>query len=637
MCGIAGSLREGGEEEVRAVNTMTDALIHRGPDSGAVVRRGRAVLGHRRLAVIDTSKAANQPMDDKISGLCIVLNGEIYNFQEIRTELESFGETFNTKSDTEVLLKSYARWGEACLQRLNGMFAFAIWNPLNQTLFLARDRLGKKPLFYQNTEEGLIFASELPALLRHPAVGRTVDPKAIGHYLGLNYTLEERCIIQEVEKLPAGHFLVWTPEKPLRRERYWYLTNSFRNKRRFSSQRDAIESLNELIDDAVRLRMISNVPLGAFLSGGLDSATMVASMIRQHSREQIKTYTIGFKERGYSETIEARSTADYLGTMHNEKVVDAQLGNMFQQMVRITGEPFADSSMIPFLHLSHFAREEITVAISGDGCDELFAGYVTYIADRMHHFLQFIPRPVSRAALKLSQAIFPITFDKVSFDYKLFRFLEGLSLSPNDAHCHWRTIFTEEEKGQLLRPEANECRGPEANPATSCRKFFNQVSDLHYLDKAMYVDIRTWLVDDILVKMDRAAMSNSLETRSPFLDYRLVEFAASLPVSYKLKGLDSKKLLKLSQVNRLPVTVLRRKKAGFNAPISHWLSQEFGEQARAAIFSQKMTEWFRRDTMEKLWSDHAKKSKDNSLKIFGLACLGHWLEALESNFTMPKL
>ena len=633
MCGIAGSLRLGGEEEVQAVNAMTNALMHRGPDSGAVVRRGRAVLGHRRLAVIDTSKSANQPMDDKISGLCIILNGEIYNFQEIRTELEGFGETFYTKSDTEVLLKSYARWGEACLERLNGMFAFAIWNSLDQKLFLARDRLGKKPLYYQNTNEGLIFASELPALLRHPAAGRTIDPRAVGHYLGLNYTLEERCIIREVKKLPAGHFLVWSPEKPLYRERYWYLTDHFRNKRRFGNQMQATEALNELIDDAVRLRMISNVPLGAFLSGGLDSATMVASMIRQKPPEEIKTYTIGFKEKGYSEAGEARATANFLGTTHNEKVVDAQLGNMFQQMVRITGEPFADSSMIPFQHLSRFAREEVTVAISGDGCDELFAGYVTYIADRIHHFSHFIPRSVSRAVLNISQAIIPITFDKVSFDYKLFRFLEGLSLSPSDAHCHWRTIFTEEEKGQLLRPEANECQGPEANPATSFRKFFNQVPDLHYLDQAMYVDIRTWLVDDILVKMDRAAMSNSLETRSPFLDYRLVEFAASLPVSYKLKGFTSKHLVKASQVDRLPSTVLKRKKSGFNAPISHWLGQKFGEQARAAIFSQKMTEWFRQDTMEKLWDDHSREIQDNSLKIFGLACLGHWMEALASNFT----
>jgi asparagine synthase (glutamine-hydrolysing) len=634
MCGIAGSLRVGGDEEIRAVNSMTDALIHRGPDSGAVVRRGRAVLGHRRLAIIDTSKAANQPMDDKATGLCIVLNGEIYNFQEIRAELEGFGETFYTKSDTEVLLKSYARWGESCLQRLNGMFAFAIWNPLNQTLFIARDRLGKKPLYYQDTKEGLIFASELPALLRHPAAGRTVDPKAIGHYLGLNYTLEGRCIIQAVEKLPAGNFLVWSPDKPLRRERYWYLTDSFRNKRQFSSQKEATEGLNELIDDAVRLRMISNVPLGAFLSGGIDSAAMVASMIRQHPGEEIKTYTIGFEEQGYSEAREARATANFLGTTHNEKVVDAKLGNMFQQMVRTTGEPFADSSMIPFQHLSRFAREEITVAISGDGCDELFAGYETYIADRMHHFLHFIPGSVCRAILKLSQTIFSVTFDKVSFDYKLFRFLEGLNLSPRDAHCHWRTIFTEEEKGQLLRPEAKDCKGPDADPVTIFREFFNQVSDLHYLDQAMYVDIRTWLVDDILVKMDRASMSNSLETRSPFLDYRLVEFAASLPVAYKLKGLTSKHLIKVSQVDRLPATVLKRKKAGFNAPVSHWLNQEFGEQARAALFSPKMAEWFRQDAMEKLWDDHSRKRKDNSLKIFGLACLGHWLEALDSNFKM---
>jgi asparagine synthase (glutamine-hydrolysing) len=634
MCGIAGSLRIGGEEEVQAVNAMIQALIHRGPDSGAVVRRGRAVMGHRRLAIIDTSKSANQPMDDKASGLCIVFNGEIYNFQKIRAELEGFGDTFHTKSDTEVLLKSYARWGSACLQRLNGMFAFAIWNPLDQTLFLARDRLGKKPLYYQNTKDGLIFASELPALLRHPAAGRTVDPRALGHYLGLNYTLQERCIIQEVEKLPAGHFLIWSPEKPIHQERYWNLTDHFRNKRRFANQMEATEALNELIDDAVRLRMISNVPLGAFLSGGLDSAAMVASMVRQQPQNGIRTYTIGFKERGYSETSEARVTADFLGTIHNEKVVDAKLGNMFQEMVRVTGEPFADSSMIPFQHLSRFAREEITVAISGDGCDELFAGYETYIADRIHHFLHFIPGLFSRAALKLSQAVIPVTFDKVSFDYKLFRFLEGLNLSSSDAHCHWRTIFTEVEKCQLLRPEAKDCQGPEANPSTIFRKFFDQVSDLHYLDQAMYVDIRTWLVDDILVKMDRAAMSNSLETRSPFLDYRLVEFAASLPVSYKLKGLTSKHLVKASQVDRLPSAVLKRKKAGFNAPVSHWLGQEFGEQARAALFTPKMAEWFRQDAMEKLWDDHAKKNQDNSLKIFGLACLGHWLEALDSNFRM---
>jgi asparagine synthase (glutamine-hydrolysing) len=633
MCGIAGSVGRGDDEEIHSVRSMTDALIHRGPDAGAVVRRGQAVLGHRRLAIIDITEMANQPMDEEIAKLTIVFNGAIYNFREIRAELEANGETFRTQSDTEVLLKSYLRWGEHCLQRLNGMFAFAIWNHYKQTLFMARDRLGKKPLYYLEIKGGLIFASELPALLRHPALkNRTIDPKALGHYLGLNYTLGERCIIQGVEKLPAANFLTWSPEKPLQKICYWKLSDYFYNKKQFRNSEEAAESLNELIDDAVRLRMVSNVPLGAFLSGGLDSSTLVASMTRQFPQKEIKTYTIGFQEKGYSEALEAREIADFLHTTHHEKVVDAQSGNMFRQLVRITGEPFADTSIIPFQYLTKFAREGITVAISGDGGDELFAGYTTYAADRIHNIARFTPKPLSKAILKIARKLITATRGKVSFDYKLFKFMEGLELSPADAHCHWRTIFNEEEKRGLILPELKEAFGPEANPAESFQRFFRQVPRLHYLDQAMYVDIRTWLVDDIMVKVDRASMAHSLEARAPFLDYRLVEFAASLPVSYKLRGLTGKSLVKFSQNDRLPACVIHRKKAGFNAPISHWLEKKFGEEVRSVLFSSKMSQWFRKDSVEKLWNDHINQNNDNSLKLFGLACLGYWLEELDCNF-----
>jgi asparagine synthase (glutamine-hydrolysing) len=357
-------------------------------------------------------------------------------------------------------------------------------------------------------------------------------------------------------------------------------------------------------------------------------------MVRQHPQEMIKTYTIGFNEEGYSEGKQACETANFLHTRHHEKVVDAQLGNMFQKLVHMTGEPFADSSMIPFQYLSNFAREGITVAISGDGGDELFAGYVTYVADRIHHVARSIPRPLSRAALKIARTLIPATRGKVSFDYKFFQFLGGLELSPPDAHCHWRTIFTEEEKRDLLLPEIVGALGPEADPSTRFRHFFSQVPDLHYLDQAMYVDIHTWLVDNILVKVDRASMAHSLEARAPFLDYRLVEFAASLPVSYKLKGLVGKSLLKFSQADRLPPKLIYRKKAGFNAPISHWLDKEFGDQAKAILFSTKMAEWFQHDTIQKLWQNHVDRTQDNSLKLFNLACLGQWLEELDSNFAL---
>lgn len=624
MCGIAGSVWWDGRDDRGAVAAMTRALAHRGPDAEGIMKAGEAVFGHRRLSIIDTAAAANQPMEDPESGLILVYNGEIYNFHDIRAELQALGETFRTRSDTEVLLKSFARWGEAAVGRFNGMFAFALWDPARKRLVLARDRLGKKPLFFRHTADGIVFASELKGLRLHPAIPDAIDPLALGQFLSFNYVLGDRCILAGVEKLPPGHLLVVEPGKPAVAQSYWDLATAFRTKTLLRRESDAIEAIGALVDDAVRLRLVSDVPLGAFLSGGLDSAGIVESMVRAGGAS-VDAFTIAFTEKNFSELAEARHTADVLSVRHHAETVAAQSATMLADMVRFADEPFADTSMIPVFHLSAFARRQVTVALSGDGGDELFGGYVTYTADRLHRAARFLPNILARAGLSLANSVMPPSFGKVGFDYKLKQFLGGQHLSSEQAHMWWRTIFGEAEKLALVRPE---CRAAimAVDPFESVRPHFEAVAGCHYLDSAMYVDLKTWLPDDILVKTDRMSMAHGLEVRAPLLDYRLVELAASLPPQWKLKGLTKKYLFRKVLAAKLPPAIVNRPKAGFNAPVSHWLNGELEALARTATLEGRLTDWLDRAGIERLWADHSSRRRDHGYRLFGLACLGLWLD-----------
>ena len=626
MCGIAGWLSWGRTPETAVVAAMTEALHHRGPDGGAVQALGPVVLGHRRLAIIDPRPESDQPFSDPERRHWLTFNGEIYNFRELRRALEEKGVRFHTQGDTEVVLEAYKAWGESFVERLVGQFALAIWDEGQACLLLARDRAGEKPLFYQWLEDGgLVFASEPGAVRRHPAVDRGIDPNALAEYLALNYSLGERTLSPGVKRLPPAHVMLVARDRPPQLTRYWDPAGAFREKRRFASQAAAAEELNALLDQAVAGQMISDVPLGAFLSGGIDSSAVVAAMTRHRPPAAVQTFSMGFAEKSYSELPEAERAASHLGVTHRDRVVSPEPAQVVQALARAADEPLADSSAVPMYYLAAHARETVTVVLSGDGGDECFAGYETYLADRLHALLRHLPRAVTAGLTGAVERLWPVSHGKVSFDYKLRRFLHGQALTPREAHLSWRSIFDPAERLALMQPDWRAAVEAEDPPAEALHHF-EAVADCHPLDQALYVDFMTWLPGDILVKVDRMTMAHSLEARAPFLDHRLVEFAAALPPSWKLKGLRMKHLLKQSQRDRLPAWLLARRKKGFNAPISGWLQGPLGEIARDALASQELATWFRPEAIARLWEEHASRRRDNGLRLLSLLSVALWLE-----------
>lgn len=630
MCGIAGVLDWRNKSTPDIVKQMIGAMAHRGPDAQAVVCRSPIALGHCRLAIIDLDPASNQPMHLPDAGLWVVFNGEIYNFRELRRELETAGIVFRTNGDTEVILHAFAKWGTGCFSRFNGMFALAIWDENNRRLIMARDRAGKKPLFYQPLPQGgVVFASELNALRKHPEASLQVNPKAIGQYLSLNYILGDQCILENVCKIPPANYVVLDSDKNFQSTEYWDYASCFRNKQVYKNEYEAAEILQELLDDAVRVRLVSDVPLGAFLSGGVDSGAVVAAMDSIQPHGQTMTFSVGFREKSYSELPEARSLANRFGFDHHEQTIDADMALILPLLVQVIDEPFADNSIIPSYYLSKYARKLATVCLSGDGGDELFAGYETYIADMMHSNLAWIPNSILEGMISIADFALPVSFNKISFDYKLRQFLSGLKLPYRRAHYSWRQIFSDAEQQTILRPDVMaELSG--FDTFNSFDRHFDRVRDCHLIDQAMYVDAKTFMTDDILVKVDRSSMTNSLEVRSPILDYRIMEFAAGLPVEWKLKRLQKKYLFKCTVSSRLPKNVTNRKKSGFNSPLNHWLNSSMGDMAYEATVCSPMLEWFQREAIEDLWRQHRSRKRDNGFRLMGLTCMGLWLKKMAS-------
>jgi asparagine synthase (glutamine-hydrolysing) len=623
MCGIVGELSWGAGPDSRVVQRMTDRVAHRGPDGEGFFSRGPIAFGHRRLAIIDLSEAGREPMAD-VDGRCwIVFNGEIYNFRELRQELEADGARFASRSDTEVILEAYKRWDVECLARFNGMFAFALWDDRRERLWLARDRAGEKPLFYQPTPDGVVFASHLPALSASPQVSTRVSPSALGQLLALNYVVDPDCILEGVRTLEPAHFLVAERDRPLRTVRYWSLADAFRAKRKFQSSGEAAEALDALITDAVRLRLVSDVPLGGFLSGGIDSSAVASAMTRCVPAAQTRTFSVGFQEASYDELPEARAAALAIGVDHRDRLVRADMAAALPGIVQAAGEPLADTSAVPMYYLAAFARETVTVCLSGDGGDENFAGYETYRADALQRATKWVPRWLTRSLARASDSLVPVTFDKVSLDFKLRQFLRGQPLAPERAHYTWREIFGRSETCTLLRPDAR-ATVLASDPFDAFGRHWAEVPDLSPLDRALYVDVKTWLASDILAKVDRMTMAHALESRAPFLDHRVMEFAASLAPDLKLRGSTTKYILKASQRRHLPSSIVDRSKAGFNAPVSHWFAGPLYDLGRAATAPGVLGEWFEPAAIDRLWTEHRARRHDHGLKLFGLTCFGLW-------------
>ena len=628
MCGIAGlfHLQTAKPVDQSRIRAMTDAIAHRGPDGEGVWTAPGVGLGHRRLSIIDLEGGV-QPMASEDGQSVLIFNGEIYNFLEVRAELEALGHAFQTHSDTEVILQAWERWGPDCLPRLNGMFAFAIHDARRGCLFLARDRLGVKPLHYAELSDGsLIFGSELKALLVHPLLRRSPDFSAIDDYLGLGYVPDDACIVAGVKKLPAGHHLMLRRGMPLPAPVQWW-DISFADRERGSAAA-LQDSLIEKMRAAVSSRMVADVPLGAFLSGGVDSSAVVALMA-EVSAKAVRTCSIGFDHPDFDESRYAAQVAARFATDHRSRIVSADDYGLIDTLVRAFDEPFADASALPTYRVSELARETVKVALSGDGADEAFAGYrrLTFFNSE-EKIRGLLPTKMRASLFGTLGEIYP----KLDWAPQMLRAkstLRALGRSSEEAYADAvgvtaqplrQRIYSDSARAELQghRAEDRYIAAMRAAPARSG------------LDRAQYADLKIWLPGDILTKVDRTSMAVSLEAREPLLDYRLIEFGARLPVGMRARGATGKWLMKQAMRRYLPDDILFRKKMGFATPISAWfrgpLAAEAQRIARGSALSE--TGWFDGKALDTIVTEHRSGRSDHGRLLWQLMMLDKSLSSL---------
>ena len=584
MCGICGQLQWGKPSQIdlSLLEKMNRSMVHRGPDEEGYFTQsflpshaentGSIGLAMRRLSIIDLS-TGKQPIENETGDVVVVYNGETYNFRELREELNAKGHIFKTHSDTEVLVHGYEEWGDQVAEKLNGMFAFAIWDKRCHRLVVGRDRMGIKPLYYAHLKNKLVFGSEIKALLPDGEVSREIDPFAIDDYLSLRYIPMPRSIYKSIRKLEPGSLLIWE-KGAVQIKRYWSYEPPEERDRGLSYY---LEKLDALLDDAVERQMVSDVPLGTFLSGGMDSPTI--SYYAKKHKPDLLTFNIYFSEKSFSEREEAKGVAEFLGTNHVEREVTPNIIETIPKLVNIFDEPFGDDSMIPTFFLTKMARERMTVALSGDGGDELLGGYPTYIADRLAMIYRKLPHFVTGGMIEPLVDHLPVSFDRISLDYKAKAFVSAARRIPPLAHFGWTEVFKLEIKKQLY--SENFWNQVGARPlAESFVNAYNEAGSRKGLERFLYVDQKTHLIDEFLVKVDRLSMAHSLEVRPPFLDHRLVDFSAQIPMKYKIKGWTTKYLLRHLMKGRLPAYITQGAKKGFAPPMAKWLAADLLEYAR---------------------------------------------------------
>ena len=621
MCGIAGIFHISTPKPVdpARVERMCDAIAHRGPDGAGVWTAPGVGLGHRRLSIIDVA-GSPQPMASGDGRAMLVFNGEIYNFRALRAELAAGGAKFRTEGDSEVILAAWQRWGRDCVSRLHGMFAFAIYDLHDRTLFLARDRLGVKPLFYAPLQDGSIaFASELKALIAHPQLRREIDPLAVEDYLTWGYVPDTRSILKGVHKLPAGHTLLLHHDAPLPKPVQWW-DISFAE-RRNGKPADLEAELLHLLREAVTSRMVSDVPLGAFLSGGVDSSSVVALMA-EASGQPVRTCSIGFDARELDESGYARQVADLFATDHRSRTVSPDDFEAADQLAAMFDEPFADASALPTWRVSQLARETVTVALSGDGADEAFAGY------RRHRFQwsedkarRYLPQAIRGPLFGALGAIYPKA-DWAPRPLRAKSTLLSLAASSEEGYARSLSVTTPAQRDRLYSPDFIALRG-DYRAEHELVELMRDAPARSGLDKAQYADLKFWLPGDILTKVDRTSMAVSLEAREPLLDHRLIEFAATLPESLRIHGVQGKWLLKKTMKRYLPDEVLFRPKQGFVTPIAQWFRGPLAGAARSISDSAALarTGWFSRAELRSLAENHISGMADNSRILWQLLML----------------
>lgn len=624
MCGICGiATQKPAAIDPTRLKRMNDALIHRGPDSDGYYHSPGIGLGMRRLKVIDLA-TGEQPMTNETGTIQVVFNGEIYNYQELRRQLVQQGHQFHSQSDTECIVHLYEQHGSGFIKYLRGMFAIAIWDGAKKSLWLIRDRLGKKPLYYFQDQEYFYFSSEITSLLQGLKNRPEIDLSAINLYLSLQYIPDPLTVYQGIFSLPPAHFLVWQ-NGTLHLERYWELAYEPKTK---STREELKEELREILGESVRMRMISDVPIGAHLSGGIDSSIIVSQMAKI-SPASVKTFSVGFKKQSFSELPYARSVADRYSTDHHEFILDwGNIPDVISLILQYTGQPLADPSLIPLFHLSQLTRQYVTVALNGDGGDEAFAGYTRYWLDPLAKVYRKMPS-------LLTKILLPALVDKMkdendqpsgtSFVNGLKRLRGLMQVDPRASLLAWGSYFTPEWLKILWKKSFQDNLNVHHAEEWLIQRFTSAHAE-SFLDRTLFTDIHTYLPGDLLVKADRMSMAHSLESRSPFLDHKLAEWAARLPAKYKVRGLGGKALLRETFAGDLPDMVNKRGKQGFGIPISTWWRGPLSSWLKEVLLKppHPFNEWFNPDAIQQLLQEHEQGKEDHGKRLWTLAVLSVW-------------
>jgi len=628
MCGITGWANldprtpspDGADELLRS---MCDRMIHRGPDSEGYLLSDGVALGMRRLAIIDLI-TGEQPTFNEDHSVAVILNGEIYNYRELRADLEVRGHCFRSASDTEILPHLYEEYGHEMVQHLNGMFAFALWDDRRRRLFMARDRFGEKPLYWGVFNRTLLFASEPKVLLAHPAVRTNVNLSALRQYLSFDYVPAPLSIYEGINKLPAAHALT-LEDGQIEVERYWRL--SYKKREPVPTIGEATEQLRDLLADSVRMRLMSDVPLGVFLSGGIDSSVVTALAVRTSS-ETVKTFSIAFAETSFDESQHARSVAKFLETDHHEERLSASLAaNLVGEIGAWMDEPMSDPSLMPTFLLSRFTRKHVTVALGGDGGDEIFAGYPMYFGHRIARAYDRLPKFVKWGLIESLANRLPVKTKNLSFDYRARRFLIGSHYDEVARHHIWFGSFTPHDQDLLLTDQAKMSSEPDIYG--DARRMFAECDSNDLTERMQSLDTQLYLAEDILTKVDRASMAVSLEVRAPYLDPRVAEFAASLPSRYKLHGCTSKYILKRAAKGRVPPFVWRRGKKGFGVPVARWLKAELRPLARDLLSPERLRRGglFNPEYVARLHDEHEQGIANHRKLLWTLLTFELWRES----------
>ena len=609
MCGICGIASTNGPADPERLARMSATLVHRGPDSDGSFVEGPVALAARRLAIIDL-ETGDQPITNESSSIHVVQNGELYNYRELRAELERAGHRFRTHGDTEVLVHLYEEHGLDFARRLRGMFAVALWDAPQRRLVLARDRFGIKPLYYRGTTGGLEFASELRALPRGE-----IDLNALEAFLAFNSIPAPLTIFRETRKLPPGHLVVWE-DGEIRLERFARPAPVRATELRDGDEAELVEELRARLRDTVRAHLVSDVPVGVLLSGGIDSSAL-AALAADESSEALRTFSIGFEERSFDELADARLVADRYGTRHRELVLRPDAALLLPALAEAFDEPFADSSALPTYLVSQLAAQDVKVALSGEGGDELFGGYYTYVADLL--------ALRAGAAAKLARPVverFPSSSARASFDYKAKRFVRAAHLPPLERHHAWKEIFAPEARAALTG------RSHGFDPVDLYRARFAETEGADLLARLQDVDLGLYLVDDLLVKTDRASMAHSLEARVPYLDPAVTNLALALPTRHRVRGFRKKVLLRKAVAPLLPKEIVRGKKRGFSIPAAAWLRRELEPFARETLAPGTLRRqgFFRPEAVTRLIDDHVSGKEDLSRQLWGLLAFTLWHE-----------